>query len=446
MTPDSGDRTAVLLAGLGCGKPAVVARAPGRANLLGEHTDYNGLPVLPFAIERDVLVAGCAATDGQIAIASSDARYPPRRYTVAARMAPFRAGDWGNYAKAATQALLDAGVTLPPGGLALRVDGTIPVAAGVSSSSALVVALALAQLALVDVSLDQLGLAELLARGERYVGVLSGGMDQAAILLGRPGHVLRLDFFPLRCRPVAVPGDAAFVVAHSLDDAAKSGRARGLYNQRVVECRLACAVLADRLQRPLEYLGDLSSSDVLDLLPDVRSRVEVMQDARITDAEFARLVPATVTLADPDRFVLRRRVRHVLGEAARVAAAERALAAGDLSALGRLLDASHASGATDYESSTPAADALVGVAREGGALGARLMGAGFGGAVLALVERERTDALLATLDDRFYRPRGAGPHARFVAAPSTGASVARASTDREACARQSPPGEVREPG
>jgi len=425
VTPESGDRAAALMAALGCSGPAVVARAPGRANVLGEHTDYNGLPVLPFAIGRDVLVGGCAATDGEIAIASTDARHPPRRYRAAGRIAPFPAGDWGNYAKASTQALLDAGVTLPPGGLALRVDGTIPVAAGVSSSSALVVALALAQLALAGVSFDPLALAELLAQGERYVGVLSGGMDQAAILLGRAGHVLRLDFFPLRCRPVAVPAEAAFVVAHSLEDAAKSGRARGLYNQRVVECRLACAVLAERLQRSLAHLGALPSGDVLDLLPDVRSRAEVMQDARLTDAEFARLVPATVTLADPDRFVLRRRVRHVLGEAARVADAERALAAGDLSAVGRLLDASHASGATDYESSTPAADALAGVARQGGALGARLMGAGFGGAVLALVERERTDALLATLDDRFYRPRGVGPEARFVAAPSAGASVAR---------------------
>jgi N-acetylgalactosamine kinase len=433
VTPDSGDRTAALLAGLGCRDPAVVARAPGRANLLGEHTDYNGLPVLPFAIERDVLVAGCAATDGLVAIANTDMRYPPRRYAAAGRIAPFPPGDWGNYAKASTQALLDAGVTLPPGGLALRVDGTIPVAAGVSSSSALVVALALAQLALAGVSLDRLALAELLARGERYVGVLSGGMDQAAILLGRPGHVLRLDFFPLRCRPFAVPAEAAFVVAHSLEDAAKSGRARGLYNQRVVECRLACAVLAARLERSLERLGGLATTDVLDLLPDVGSRAEVMRDARLTEEEFARLVPPAVTLADPDRFVLRRRVRHILGEAARVADAERALAAGDLPAIGTLLDSSHASGAADYESSTPAADALVDLARDGGALGARLMGAGFGGAVLALVERAHIDALLATLDDRFYRPRGAGPDARFIAAPSAGASVARVDCQGVVC-------------
>src|SRR5262249_12353299 len=260
----------------------------------------------------------CGRGGDVVGAASGDPRFPPRHYAAASPPPPFGAGDWGNYAKAASQALLDAGIALPAGGMALRVDGTIPLAAGVSSSSALVVALALAQLALAGVSFDPLALAELLARGERYVGVLSGGMDQAAILLGRPGYVLRLDFFPLRCRPVAVPPDAAFVVAHSLEDAAKAGGARRLYNQRRVDCRLACAVLPERLQRPLEHLGELPNGDVLDLLPDVRSRAEVMLDAHLTEAEFARLVPASVTLADPDRFVLRRRVRHVLGEAARV--------------------------------------------------------------------------------------------------------------------------------
>ncbi len=434
-----GDRAARLLAGLGSDGPAVLARAPGRVNLIGEHTDYNGLPVLPFAIERDVLVAGSARAGDLVEVASSDARFPPRRYAPVAPIPPFDAGDWGNYAKAATQALLDAGTVLLPGGVALRVDGTIPPAAGVSSSSALVVALALAQLALAGIAMQPLALAEVLARGERYVGVLSGGMDQAAILLGRAGHALRLDFFPLRARAVAVPPQAAFVLAHTLEDAAKAGIARGHYNQRVIECRLACAILAHRLRHPLVRLGELedavaSRGDLLDVLPDgTRSRAQVRRDAGLTAAAFDRLVPETVVLADPDRFVLRRRVRHVLGEAARVAAAEQALAAGDLPALGRLLDVSHASGAADYETGTARADALVCLAREAGALGARLMGAGFGGAVLALVERDRTGALLAALDDRFYRPRGAGTHARFVAAPSPGASVARVDCQGGVC-------------
>ena len=437
--PAVGDRAARLLAGLGGDGPAVLARAPGRVNVIGEHTDYNGLPVLPFAIERDVLVAGTLRAGGPVEVTNTDDRFAPRRYVPASPIAPFDAGDWGNYAKAATQALLDAGTTLPPGGVALRVDGTVPLAAGVSSSSALVVALALAQLGLAGVAPKPLALAEVLARGERYVGVLSGGMDQAAILLGRAGHALRLDFFPLRERAVAVPPDAAFVVAHTLEDAAKAGLARGHYNQRVIECRLACAVLAHRLRRAVDRLGALeeavvSRDDLLALLPEgSRSRAEVRRDAGLSAAAFDRLVPATVVLADPDRFVLRRRVRHVLGEAARVAAAEQAFVAGDLRALGGLLDASHASGAADYETSTVRADALVSHARAAGALGARLMGAGFGGAILALVERTRSDALLAALDDRFYRPLGADTDARFVATPSAGASVARVDCQGGVC-------------
>jgi galactokinase len=137
------------------------------------------------------------------------------------------------------------------------------------------------------------------------------------------------------------------------------------------------------------------------------------------------LVPSTATVADADRLVLRARVRHVLTEADRVDAAEQALAAGDVATLGELLNASHASGAADYRTSTPAADELVRIARAAGARGARLMGAGFGGAVLVLVERDRVPALLAELDRRFYRRRHAGHDVRFAVTPANGATVAR---------------------
>src|SRR5262249_32976759 len=159
VTAAPGDRAGRLLADLCSEGPVVLARAPGRVNLIGEHTDYNGLPVLPFAIERDVLVAACRRAGDVVEVASTDPRLPPRRYGAASPIPSFGAGDWGNYAKAATQALLDAGIPLAAGGMALRVDGTIPLAAGVSSSSALVVALALAQLALAGVSLERLALA-----------------------------------------------------------------------------------------------------------------------------------------------------------------------------------------------------------------------------------------------------------------------------------------------
>src|SRR5262249_45427450 len=132
------------------------------------------------------------------------------------------------------------------------------------------------------------------------------------------------------------------------------------------------------------------------------------------------LVPSTATVADADRLVLRARVRHVLSEADRVDAAERALVAGDVALLGTLLDASHASGAADYGNSTPAADELGRLARAAGP-----RGGGLGGAVLVLVERDRVPAMLAALDRRFYRPRHAGPDVRFAVTPANGATIAR---------------------
>src|SRR5439155_1682011 len=196
----------------------------------------------------------------------------------------------------------------------------------------------------------------------------------------RAGEALRIDFFPLRTRPVPIPAEAAFIVAHSLERAEKSGAARGHYNQRVTECALACAVLARRLGCAAAHLGDLAGpepilADLDDLLPEETTRAALPALTGIAGAELGqRFFPAATALACPDRFRLRARVRHVLSEAARVTAAEAALHARDLRALGALMDASHRSCADDYGVSTPALDRLVELARAGGALGARLTG------------------------------------------------------------------------
>ena len=436
MTAEDDPRRAALLAAL-AGTSVVWSRAPGRVNVIGEHTDYNGLPVLPFAGGGAVLVAARAATHGAIEVGNVDARFPVRRFVAGSAIPPFAAGDWGNYVKAAAQTLTNAGVQLPAGGATLLVDGDIPAAAGMSSSSALVVASALALLGLTGQSMDATALADLLARGEQYVGTLSGGMDQATIMLGRAGYALRIDFDPLRARQIAVPEDAAFIVAHTGEEAAKSGAARGQYNQRVVECRVACALLSRRLGLELPNLGTLEDPiGILGALDDLLPGGEVPRDdltgrLGLAPADVARLVPASVTLADRTRFVLRARVRHVLGEAARVAAAEVALGRDDVETVGALLDESHASAARDYGTSTAAADALVRTGREGGALGARLMGAGFGGSVLLLARRDRVPDVLAALDRGFYR--GEARAKRLVVQPSAGAEVARVDCEPAVC-------------
>ena len=427
-------RAAALLDALPGRGAALLARAPGRVNLIGEHTDYNGLPVLPIAIDRDVLVAARRRDDDHVDLSNTGAAFPPRQYAVAAAIPPSPAGDWANYAKAAAEALVAdlgrRGLGALPGG-AFRVDGRVPLAAGLSSSSALLVACGLAHLSLAGVALPPAELAELFACAERYVGTLSGGMDQATALLARADHALRIDFFPLRARPVTIPASAVFVVAQSLERAEKSGAARGHYNQRVTECGLACAVLAQRLGVAAARLGDLPGPErVLDdldrLLPEDARREMLPALTGLAPRELDRrfFAPGTV-LAAPGRFELRRRVRHVLGEAARVAAAEEALGTGDLETFGALMDASHRSCATDYGVSTPALDRLVAVARGGGALGARLTGAGFGGAIVALVEQAHVDRLVRTLDREFYAAGSAPPEARLVVRPAAAASVER---------------------
>ena len=203
-------RAATLLDALPGRGAALLARAPGRVNLIGEHTDYNGLPVLPIAIDRDVLVAARRRDDDHVDLSNTDAAFPPRQYAVAAAIPPSPAGDWANYAKAAAEALVAElgrrGLGALPGG-AFRVDGRVPLAAGLSSSSALLVACGLAHLSLAGVALPPAELAELFARAERYVGTLSGGMDQATALLARADHALRIDFFPAARAPGDHPGE-----------------------------------------------------------------------------------------------------------------------------------------------------------------------------------------------------------------------------------------------
>jgi len=415
-----------------------VIRAPGRVNLLGEHTDYNGLPVLPMAIDRCIRLAGARRFDGRVVARNTARAFSARTFALASPIPPGAAGDWGNYLKAAAQGLFDASQDLPRGA-DLLIDGDIPTGAGLSSSAALVVATGLALLTANDLTVPWPALAELFARAERYVGTMSGGMDQAVSLLAEPGHALRIDFFPLRTRPVALPPGHAIVVCDSLVSAHKAGGARDAYNLRVAECALACATLAAALGTPLQRLGDLAT-----LFPD-RPLLSVFErfaaalpDASVTLADVALLARTPVSALRTachlapgvgDCFRLRRRARHVLSEADRVSAAEAALAAGDAHAFGRLMVASHVSCRDDYEVSCPALDTLTALAADAGALGARLTGAGFGGCTVNLVPAQELDRFLAAMDDRFYGPRLppgqlAGRH-RFVFTPQAGATVTR---------------------
>jgi N-acetylgalactosamine kinase len=420
----------------------IAVSAPGRVNLIGEHTDYNGLPVLPIAIERSIVIAGAARSDRRVQIVNVDPSFPPREYELANEIPAFPAGDWGNYAKAAAQGLhLLLGEKDLRGGDFL-VEGNIPAGAGLSSSSALVVASALALLAVNERTADRARLAEVLACAERYVGTLSGGMDQAICLLAEAGRALRIDFAPLRTRLVPVGSGYSFVVCDSLVAAQKSGAARAGYNQRVRECRLASHiishVLREQLPRPLAQLGDLrdllppaSLRNLIDSLADVLPShpVRIDEAARLTGSNPEELSRKLALEPRSDAtYAVSPRARHVLGEARRVDEAEDALRNGDWQKFGALMDASHASCRDDYEVSCPELEALVSAAKEAGALGARLTGAGFGGCTVNLVRVGEVESFVAAMQRKYYGGR-TNRESCFVFTPCAGASVIQLKRD-----------------
>ena len=369
--------------------------SPGRINLIGEHTDYNGLAVLPMALDQSVVICFRPRGDDRITLVNAAAAFGRVSFPLHGNIPPEEPGAWGNYIRAAAQAMVrDYGVTA---GLDGAVASTLPIAAGLSSSSALVVASGLALLAASRKEAEPLGIMETLARGERYVGVQGGGMDQAVSLGARAGHAVRIAFRPrLELRPVPVPAGWRFVVASSGAQAAKAAGARDAYNARVRESAKALAVMA-------AHLGLPSPADYAELL---------------------ERVPAAEALAGAESVLpglLRSRFRHVVSEAQRVDAAVGAMERGDARTFGRLMSESHESLRADYEVSTPALDRLVETMRDAGALGARLTGAGFGGSVIALAEPDCVDVVLRAARD--FGPAGRATLPPFVASPGPGAGV-----------------------
>ena len=317
-----------------------VAFGPGRANLIGEHTDYNDGLSLAFAIGDGVTVTAILRADESVVVHST-ARGESDSFPLA-EGPPGRAGDWRDFVRGTVAELRAAGYALRPA--ELTIESTLPEGAGLSSSAALEAALCLALLTVAGLPPpdDRMALARLCARVENaWVGARTGLLDQIAVLFGEQAHALRIDFHRLDVRPIPLAlGRWRLVAVPSGESHSLAGSG---YNLRRAEC-----------ERALELLGLAS-----------------MRDA---DAGSAGELP------EP----LDRRVRHVLEENERVQATIRALERGDLEDVGRLLDASHSSLRDLYEVSTPVVERVVVRLKEAGAAGARMMGGGFGGSVLAL--------------------------------------------------------------
>ncbi len=347
-----------------------MAEAPGRVNLIGDHTDYNGLPVFPMAVQRRFRILFRPRADAILRALTLDG-YGERSFTVGSEIAPYEQGDWGNYVKASARILARRYGNLRGAEMLLHSD--IPVAAGLSSSSALVVGSGLALLAANEIEAPFEELIELFPEGERYVGTRGGAMDHAVCLAGRAGHALKIDFAPFAIHPTPVPQGWRFLIGHSLVRAEKSGEVKEQYNERRESCRRA-------FQQPQPELSALEQ----------------------------------------------RRYRHVMSEADRVERAREAMCSGDIELFGRLMNASHASLRGDFEVSHPEVDALVEVFLAAGALGARVTGAGFGGCVVALCRREETRRVLDRVEAGFYALRPARlnfPEYLLEAEPSRGAGL-----------------------
>jgi galactokinase len=335
-------------------RPAVAASAPGRVNLIGEHTDYNDGFVLPTVVPRRADVE--LAPRGDDVVRAASANVPGAGAVHTYRLGGERPGySWLDYLQGITRELARSGVGL--GGFDLRIASSVPIGCGLSSSAALEVAVLRALREAFRLPLDDVELALVGQRAEsRFVGARVGVMDQMAASVGEQGSALFLDTRSLVFERVPLP-DADVVV---IDSGIAHAHAAGGYNTRRSECEQAAVLLGVASLRELE-LRDL---------------------------------PRIAQLPEP----LGRRVRHVVSENARVLAAVDAMRAGDLAKLGALFYVSHRSMQLDYEVSVPEVDLLVERAREDADVyGARLTGGGFGGAVVVLARAGQGGAVAARL-------------------------------------------------
>ncbi|RBY77447.1 galactokinase [Blastococcus sp. TF02-09] len=363
--------------------PEGVWAAPGRLNVIGEHTDYNGGFVLPIALPHTTRAAVARRDDGRLVLRSL--QHPDDDADVAvAELTPGTPTGWAGYVAGVVHEL--AGHV--PGGLDVLVDGDVPAGAGLSSSAALECAVALALRDLLGLDLAPGDLVDVARRAENdFVGAPTGILDQSASVLCEAGAALFLDTRDRSAEQVPFDLAAAGLALLVVDSGTVHDHAESGYGDRRRECEQAAARLG------VDLLREVDDVAALDVLAD----------------------------GTPEGELLRRRARHVVTEDARVLRVVATLRSGeDPRAIGPLLTEGHASLRDDFEVSVPLLDACVEAALEAGAHGARMVGGGFGGSALALVDADAVDAVTAAVTERFAREGAPAPRS-FVAVPSAGA-------------------------
>lgn len=372
----------------------IAYHAPGRVNLIGEHTDYNHGYVLPVALDRDVLICARPRSDRQVHLLNSEPEFEERHFVISKNIPPQPVGDWANYVQGPAQLLeREQGPGLR--GFDAWTDGAtpygVPRGAGLSSSSALTVASAVTLVGSNGIRLEGAELAEACSRAEWYVGTRGGIMDHFISVLAQHGHALFLDCRPTAegsgytFRQVPIPSGYSIIV---IDSGVRHQNTGPLYNRRVAEGRIGVQLLRRRYPgiTHLRDVNHLPWADLEPLLPKVIHSDALRQMGIDPDA----ILDGGVS-PETDTFLVRKRCRHVLSENNRVLQAVAALEAGNMDTFGQLMREAHASARDDYEISTPEIEALVSVANAApGTIGARLTGAGWGGCIVAVVRQDRS--------------------------------------------------------
>jgi galactokinase len=367
------------------GDPTFWVRAPGRVNLIGEHTDYNDGFVLPAAIEREMLIA-VGPEDERTVLRSLD--YPHEVDFPLSNIERAEDDPWGNYVRAVAWALHDAG--LPVGGFHGVGRGDVPIGSGLSSSAALEVAVALAYQAVSGFEMDGVTMAKLCQRAENaFVGVNCGIMDQFVSRNAVKDHALLIDCRSLEFRPVPLPSSGVKIVI--ADTAKRRGLVDSEYNTRRAQCEEAVRLLSRKL-------------------PGIRA----LRDVTLEQFEALKGQLPEET---------RKRARHVITEDHRTLAAVKRLESGDMAAFGKLMNESHCSLRDDYEVSCPELDCLVSLSwGMPGVLGSRMTGAGFGGCTVSLVESDAVEEFCQQVPSLYREKTGLEP-SLYVTEAAAGAEI-----------------------
>lgn len=473
MNPQTSTWTVPLLEAWSTHFPATpaasyITHAPGRVNLIGEHVDHQAYPVCPCAVSQSLGVAVSVvpktAENNLLEVASiNTAEYPARVFKNAGAIQVGSQKGWTNYVCAAYLGVAEyylngkvasavgkmfdpavglsaeqvAASTAEPNSplnwsVRMLFDGDVPAAAGLSSSAALVVATAMS---LTQISGEfaegSRALADLCANAERYSGVASGGMDQAAVILSLQGSATLIHFKPLETQSVQLPEGGALVIANTCRESPKALLAAKMYNKRVFELKAGCLALLD---------PEVAKALTTDQLMELQLRDVVREHLHTTEEALLVKLPSLVedkvwTKADMsaifgeerrvalleqrcgmsvwtqnEDFHVYQRIRHVLSEAIRVeqfaaTAADQSLDnQAKLERLGELMNGSGASLAMDFDCSCPEIEEIVRIARRHGAYGSRLTGAGWGGCTVSLVPADRVEVVIAAIKSEYFEP------------------------------------------